>query len=110
MTPLSKELLLPPRQAHFVEAYCMGHNATKAAKAAGYSNKTAHVQGSWMLRNVKVLSKIEGRLQDHRERCSITVDTLTAELEEARLLAMRTHKPAVAIRAIMAMAKLHRLV
>ena len=24
MTPLSKELLLPPRQAHFVEAYCMG--------------------------------------------------------------------------------------
>ena len=97
MTPLSKELLLPPRQAHFVEAYCMGQNATKAAMAAGYSIKTAHVQGSKILRNVKILSKIEDRLQDHRERCSITVDTLTAELEEARTLAMMTNKPAAAI-------------
>ena len=110
MTPLSKELLLPPRQAHFVEAYCMGQNATKAAMAAGYSIKTAHVQGSRMLRNVKILSKIEDRMQDHQRRCSINVDTLTAELEEARTLAMMTNKPAAAVRAIMAMAKLHRLV
>ena len=110
MTPLSKELSLPPRQAHFVEAYCMGHNATKAAMAAGYSIKTAHVQGSKMLRNVKILSKIEDRLQDHRERCSMTVDTLTAELEEARTMAMITNKPAAAVRAIMAMAQLHRIV
>jgi phage terminase small subunit len=97
MTPLSKELLLPPRQAHFVEAYCMGQNATKAAMAAGYSIKTAHVQESRMLKNVKVLSKIEDRMLVHRERCSITVDTLTAELEEARTLAMMTNKPAAAI-------------
>ena len=97
MTPLSKELLLPPRQAHFVEAYCMGQNATKAAMAAGYSIKTAHVQGSRMLRNIKILSKIEDRLQDHQKRCCITVDTLTAELEEARTLAMMTNKPAAAI-------------
>ena len=110
MTPLSKELLLPPRQAHFVETYCMGQNATKAAMAAGYSIKTAHVQGSRMLKNVKILSKIEDRMLVHRERCSITVDTLTAELEEARLLAMKANKPAAAVRAIMAMAKLHRLV
>ena len=110
MTPLSKELLLPPRQAHFVDAHCMGQNATKAAMAAGYSIKTAHVQGSKMLRNVKILSKIEDRLQDHRERCSMTVDTLTAELEEARTMAMITNKPAAAVRAIMAMAQLHRIV
>ena len=97
MTPLSKELLLPPRQAHFVDAYCMGENATKAAMAAGYSIKTAHVQERRMLKNVKILSNIEDRLQDHRERCSITVDTLTAELEEARTLAMMTNKPAAAI-------------
>ncbi|MDC0191320.1 terminase small subunit [Rhodospirillales bacterium] len=57
MTPLSKELSLPPRQAHFVEAYCMGQNATKAAMAAGYSIKTADVQGSRMLRNVKIFFK-----------------------------------------------------
>jgi len=110
MTPLSKELPLPPRQVNFVEAYCMGQNATRAAVTDGYSIKTAHVQGSRMLRNVKVISKIEDRLRDHRERCSITVDTLTAELEEAKTLAMMTNKPAAAVRAIMAMAKLHRLV
>ena len=63
-----------------------------------------------MLKNVKVLSEIEDHLQDHRVRCSITVDTLSAELEEARTLAMMTNKPAAAVRAIMAMAKLHRLV
>ena len=63
-----------------------------------------------MLRNVKVISNIEDRLRDHRERCSITVDKLSAELEEARLLAMRTHKPAAAVRAIVAKARLHRFV
>ncbi len=50
-----------------------------------------------MLKNVKILSKLEDRLQDHQKRCSITVDTLTAELEEARTLAMMTNKPAAAI-------------
>ena len=40
----------------------------------------------------------------------MTVDTLTAELEEAKTLAMTTNKPAAAVRAIIAMAKLHRLV
>ena len=88
----------------------MGQNATKAAVKAGYSIKTAHVPGSRMLRNVKVISNIEDRLRDHRERCSITVDKLSAELEEARLLAMRTHKPATAVRAIVAKARLHRFV
>ena len=57
-----------------------------------------------MLKNVKVLSKLEDRLLDHRERCSMTVDTVTAELEEARTMAMMTNKPAADGRAIMAMA------
>jgi hypothetical protein len=46
----------------------------------------------------------------HRERCSRTVDTLTAELEEARILAMKANRPSAAVRAIMAMAKLHRII
>jgi len=65
--------------------------------ATGYSIKTTHVQGRRMLKNVKILSKLEDRLQDHQKRCSITVDTLTAELEETRTLAMMTNKPAAAI-------------
>ena len=104
----SQETTLPPRHILFIEAYCMGENATQAAIGAGYSPKTAHVQGSRMLKNIKVLSEIQDRMLNHRERCSITVDNLTAELEEARILAMKANRPSVAVRAIMAMAKLHR--
>ena len=108
MSPFhSEDVPLSPKHTHFVEAYCMGKTATQAAIGAGYSPKTAHVQGSRMLRNVKILSRIEDRLQDHRERCGVTVETLTAELEEARLLAMKANRPSAAVRAIMAIAKLH---
>ena len=106
----SQETPLPPRHILFIEAYCMGENATQAAIGAGYSPKTAHVQGSRMLKNVNVMSEIQDRILVHRERCSITVDYLTAELEEARLLAMKANRPSAAVRAIMAIAKLHRLV
>ena len=104
-----KDPPLSPRQTLFVEAYCIGQNATQAAIAAGYSLKTAHVQGSRMLRNVKVLTEIANRIQDHRKRCNITVDTLTAELEEARIQALKNGKPSAAVRATNAKAKLHRL-
>ena len=76
--------------------------------SVGVNTGTAHVQGSRMLRNVKVLSRIEDRLQDHREQCGVTVETLTAELEEARLLAMKENRPSAAVRATVAKAKLHR--
>ena len=106
----SRETTLPPRHVLFIEAYFMGENATQAAKEAGYSVTTAHVQGSRMLKNVKVLSQIQDRMLVHRERCSITVDTLTAELEEARLLAMKANRPSSAVRATIAKAKLHRFI
>ena len=101
------DMPLSPKYTLFIEAYCMGRNATQAAIAAGYSPKTAHVQGSRMLTNVKVSSNIEDRLQDHRERCNVTMETLTAELEETRLLAMKAGKPTAAVKAITAKAKLH---
>ena len=106
----SQDTPLPPRHILFIEAFCMGENATQAAIGAGYSPKTAHVQGSRMLSNVKILSQIKDRMLDHRERCSITVDNLTAELEEVRLLAIKANRPSAAVRATIAKAKLHRLV
>ena len=105
----SQDTPLPPSQLLFIEALCMGENATQAAIGAGYSPKTAHVQGSRMLKNVNVMSEIQDRMLVHRERCSITVDNLTAELEEARLLAMKANRPSAAVRATIAKAKLHRL-
>ena len=45
---------LTEKQQRFVEEYLVDLNATQAAIRAGYSVKTADVQGSRMLRNVKV--------------------------------------------------------
>lgn len=50
---------LTPRQRMFVEAY--KGNATEAAKAAGYSEKTAKPQGSRLLTNVAVREAIKRR-------------------------------------------------
>lgn len=62
---------LSPKQMIFVQEYLRSNNITAAAKAAGYSEKTAHVQGSRMLKHVKVqqyLNKTEQNLnRDLRE-------------------------------------------
>ena len=102
---MASDLLVPL----VVQAFDIGETATQAAIGAGYSPKTAHVQGSRILKNVKVLSKIQDRMLVHRERCSIAVDNITAELEEARLLAVKANWPSAAVSATIAKAKLHRL-
>lgn len=57
---------LRPQQMIFVTEFIKnGGNATQAAIAAGYSEKTAHVQGSRMLKDAKVqqyLNKTEQNL------------------------------------------------
>jgi len=50
---------LNPKQAAFVREYIVGGNATQAARRAGYSEKTAHVQGSALIRNPKVKAAIQ---------------------------------------------------
>lgn len=54
---------LTKKQQRFVEEYCVDFNATQAAIRAGYSEKTADVQGCRMLRNVKVLTSVERRIK-----------------------------------------------
>lgn len=53
--------VLDPRRRKFVIAYCSEYigNATQAAKAAGYSAKSAHVQGSWVLKSPDVAAAVE---------------------------------------------------
>ena len=50
---------MTPKQKRFIEAYT--GNATKAAIAAGYSEKTAYSQGERLLRNVEISSAIQER-------------------------------------------------
>ena len=99
------------KQQRFVEEYPVDRNATQAAIRAGYSKKTAYSQGQRLLKNVEVAKAIETGHEILRKRCAVSVESLTEELEEARLLAMADEKGAsAAVSAIMGMAKLHGLV
>lgn len=49
---------LTPMQVEFIRSYVENGNATKSALEAGYSAKTAHVQGHTLLKHPKVLQCI----------------------------------------------------
>lgn len=57
------------RQKRFAEAYAADPNATEAAKAAGYSGKTARSQGQRLLTNADILEyihELQERSASHR--------------------------------------------
>lgn len=55
---------LTAKQERFVNEYIKDLNATQAAIRAGYSKKTAGVQGSTLLKNPNVSEEIKKRLGD----------------------------------------------
>lgn len=61
---------LSPKHQQFVAEYLKDFNATRAAKSAGYSEKTAHVQGCNLLKNPKIAEHLRvkhGRILDKLE-------------------------------------------
>ena len=65
--PKAKEPKLTPKQKKFIEAYA--GNATEAAKAAGYSEKTAYSAGQRLLKDVEIQNAIREREEmEARER------------------------------------------
>ena len=65
---------LTPKQDTFCREYLVDLNATAAARRAGYSNGTAHVQGPRLLANVRVAERIEELQSEAAERAEVTVD------------------------------------
>jgi phage terminase small subunit len=59
---------LRPKQSIFVREYLIDKNATRAAKAAGYSAKSAHSAGPRLLENVEVGAEIEKGLRKQERR------------------------------------------
>lgn len=55
---------MTPKQQLFLNAYLANPNATQAAIAAGYSEKTAKSQGGRLLTNVAIQEAIRGRVND----------------------------------------------
>ena len=48
----------------FIEEYLKDGNATRSAKAAGYSERTAYAAGSRLLKNVEVQAAIKARMKE----------------------------------------------
>ncbi len=71
---------LSPKQAQFVREYLIDLNATQAAIRSGYSAQTAEVQGSRLLRNVKVAEAVETAMSARSARTEITADRVLTEL------------------------------
>lgn len=79
---------LSPKERRFVAEYLKDQNATAAAKRAGYSAKTADVQGPRLLGKVRVRAAVDAALTRIEEKSG-----LTAELVRAKVLAMLTFDP-----------------
>lgn len=74
---------LNPKQDAFCREYLVDLNGTQAAIRAGYSAKTAHVQGSRLLTNAKVAARIAILKAERADRTGVEADRV---LEEIALL------------------------
>jgi phage terminase small subunit len=78
----------------FVEEYARSDNATHSAIAAGYSEKTAHVQGSRLLKDARAqeyLQEItrkskENRMMDINARMDRLLQMFTGEIEDYQIV------------------------
>jgi phage terminase small subunit len=82
------------KQKKFVEEYARSDHVTNAAIAAGYSKKTAHVQGCVLLKSPKVqeyLQEITGksrenRMMDINARMDRLLQMFTGEIEDYQIV------------------------
>jgi phage terminase small subunit len=76
-----KKKELSAKQESFCYEYLKDKNATQAAIRAGYSKKTAHVQGPRLLDKVAIQSKLAELLANSNKRAEKTADDIRRELE-----------------------------
>ncbi len=73
------------KQKLFVTAYVAEPNATKAAIAAGYSEKTARSQGQRMLTNVDIREAVDQGLKEKHNEIKLKGVKLIQKIEEIAL-------------------------
>lgn len=79
---------LTEKQQLFVDEYLIDLNATQAAIRAGYSAKTADVQGSRMLGNVKVQQAVAEAMAARSKRTGVNQDRIVLELAKIAFVNM----------------------
>lgn len=71
---------LTAKQEMFVQEYLIDLNATQAAIRAGYSTKTATEQGSRLLTNVKVRTRVDEAIAKRSRRMGVCQERIINEL------------------------------
>lgn len=71
---------LTPKQRAFVREYLIDLNATQAAIRAGYSERSAHVEGVRLLKNAKIDAAVSSAMKMRADRTEITADRVLREL------------------------------
>jgi len=112
--PTSKQALTL-KQEKFVQAYIETGNASEAYRQAydvspTSKPNTVEKRACELLKNGKVAGRVAELQATHQQRHEITVDTLVAELEEARALAIKTEAPSAMVSATMGKGKLLGLI
>jgi phage terminase small subunit len=69
-----------PKQRLFIEAYLISKNATKAAIAAGFSERSANNQGTRLMADDDIRAEIEARLASTLDRYAVTSDRIIREM------------------------------
>jgi phage terminase small subunit len=76
---------LTPKQQRFLAEYLRDANATQAAVRAGYSARTAHVQGWRLLKNVEVARALKEAQGARAHRLQLDADEFLGELRRIAL-------------------------
>lgn len=71
---------LTEKQKLFVKEYLIDFNATRAAKAAGYSEKTAYAMGKENLRKPQIKKLLEKEKEKRNKRVNLSADLVINEL------------------------------
>ncbi len=88
-------MILTPKQQRFVEEYLVDLNATQAAIRAGYSAKSAHVEGSRLLTNAKVAAAISAAKRERSEATKIDAEYVLRKLHQIVERCLQEVKPAL---------------
>lgn len=90
-----------PRHEKFCQEIAKGKSAGEAYRLAGYDadEKSAETLGPRLFRKVQIASRVAELQEGGARRAEITVQSLLAEAEEARLLAIKIGQPAAAVAA-----------
>lgn len=80
----SSQAAAEQRRVLFIEAYLAnGGNATNAAIAAGFSEKSAHSQGCDLLKHPKVIHRLDERRKELAQKYELTTENVIRSLAQA---------------------------